>query len=124
MCPHGVNMVKVMQASSTYKNSLVKARVNSELKHQADKVLKKLGVSMSEIINALLAQIKLTQSVPFQLRIPNEETLQAMRETEQGIGLVECKDIDDLFEKLELSDAKDKIQKRLSKRSQACRKKR
>ena len=96
---------------------MVKARVNSVLKHQAEKVLQELGISMSETINALLSQIKLTKSVPFQLKIPNEETMRAIEETEKGVGIVKCKDIDDLFDKLELKDAKTKLQKRLSKRS-------
>jgi predicted RNase H-like HicB family nuclease len=34
--------------------------------------------------------------------IPNEETLQAMREAEQGIGLIQCTDAEDLFKKLKL----------------------
>jgi DNA-damage-inducible protein J len=105
------------------KDATVKARVNSVIKHQAENVLKHLGVSMSETINALLVQIKLTKGVPFQIKIPNDETLQAMRETEEGMGLIESKDFDDLFDKLEMRDAKIKAQKRLSKGSQARRKK-
>ena len=114
-----------MHIGSTYnKDSIVKARVNAELKQQAQDVLDELGISMSETINALLSQIKLTKSVPFHLNIPNEKTMRAIEETEKGIGLVECKNIDDLFNKLELNDAKAKVQKHLSKRSKTRRKKR
>ena len=110
--------VKIMHThASVYKDSIVKARVNSELKYQAEKVLRKLGLSTSEAINALFSQINLTKSVPFQLKIPNKETRKAIEETEAGIGIVECKDMDDLFDKLELSYVKPKIQKHLSKRS-------
>jgi len=31
---------------------------------------------------------------------PNEETIQALREADAGIGLTRCKDIDDLWKKL------------------------
>jgi DNA-damage-inducible protein J len=104
--------------TDTHKNSIVKARVNSELKHNAEKILHELGLNMSETINALLIQIKLTKSIPFQFKIPNEETMRAIEETEKGIGLVEYKNVDDLFSKLELTSAEDKKQKRLSKRLQ------
>jgi len=104
------------------KDSIVKARVNSTVKQQAEDILKHLGISMSETINALLVQIKLTKGVPFQIKIPNDETLRAMQETEDGIGIIESNDIDDLFDKLGMKDAKVKAQKRFSKRSQATRK--
>ena len=102
---------------TTCRDSMVKARVNSVLKCQVEKILERLGINMSYTINALLSQIKLTKSVPFQLKIPSKKTLEVMRETDAGVGLVECKDINDLFDKLELTDAKAKIQKRFSKRS-------
>jgi DNA-damage-inducible protein J len=114
----------IMHISNTYKDSMVKARVNSTLKNQAEEVLKELGISMSETINALLSQIKLTRSVPFQLKIPNAETRRVFEETDAGIGVVECKDVADLFNQLELNNAKTKVQKRFSKRSQISRKKR
>lgn len=110
--------------TAIHKDTIVKARVNSATKHQAENVLKHLGISMSETINALLFQIKLTKSVPFLLKIPNAETIQAMRETEEDVGLIESKNLDELFDKLELKDAQVKTQKHLSKRPKASRKKR
>ena len=70
-----------------YRDSIVKARVNSVLKGQVEKILERLGINMSDTINALLSQIKLTKRVPFQLKIPNEKTMRVMRETDAGTGL-------------------------------------
>lgn len=35
-------------------------------------------------------------------KIPNAETLRSMEKTSKNIGLTKCKDIDDLFQKLEI----------------------
>jgi hypothetical protein len=48
--------------------------------------------------------------MPLQLKIPNEETRRVFEETDAGIGIVECKDMADLFNKLELNNAKFDIQ--------------
>lgn len=103
--------------TATCKNAIVKARVNAALKNQAEGVLKDLGISMSETINALLCQIKLTRSVPFQLKIPNEKTRRVFENTDRGIGVISCKNVDDLFEQLEIPHVKRKIHKRIQKRS-------
>jgi len=68
------------------KAATVQARVEIKLKKQADSVLKKIGVSASQVINALYAQIVLRKGIPFELRIPNEETRKALDELESGKG--------------------------------------
>ncbi len=66
------------------KSAMVQARIEPKLKIQADKVIKKLGLNTSQVINALYTQIALTHGIPFELRVPNKETLAAMNELEQG----------------------------------------
>lgn len=68
------------------KNSYVHARVDKRLKAQADKVLSRLGLSTSELINILLHQVVLTRGVPFDVRLPNGESIAAMRELDAGKG--------------------------------------
>lgn len=64
----------------------VQARIQPELKEMGDAILKKIGITASQAINALYAQIILRKGIPFELRIPNKETKQAMHELEQGGG--------------------------------------
>lgn len=66
------------------KAATVQARVDVELKRCADSVLKQLGLSASQVINALYAQIVLQRGVPFDIKLPNEETLRAIAELESG----------------------------------------
>lgn len=82
------------------KTEIVRARVNPQTKIAAEKVLNKLGLTMSEAINILLIQIKLKKGLPFDVRIPNKETLEALEETDKNKGLVYCKDLDDLHRQL------------------------
>jgi DNA-damage-inducible protein J len=38
--------------------------------------------------------------LPFPVEIPNDETLKVFKESEEGKGLVECKDADDMLKRL------------------------
>ncbi len=68
------------------KAATVQARVEPRLKKQADCVLKKIGVSASQVINALYAQIVMRKGIPFELKIPSEGTQKAINELESGKG--------------------------------------
>lgn len=84
------------------KTAFVIARVKPELKKDTEKVLRSLGLSISEAINMLLSQIRLRKGLPFDVRIPNKTTLKAMKDAEEGKGLTRCKDAEDMFKRLEL----------------------
>ena len=68
------------------KNGYLTARVDKALKAKADKVLRRLGVSTTDLVTMLLHQVVLKNGVPFDVRIPNAETIKAMRETDAGAG--------------------------------------
>lgn len=48
----------------------VSARMESQLKTEAEEVLDKLGLTHSTAINALYSQIALTRSIPFNIALP------------------------------------------------------
>ena len=56
----------------TGKTATVLARVEPELKEQAEEILDRLGVPASLLINMLYRQIVMTRSIPFSLSIPAE----------------------------------------------------
>lgn len=82
------------------KTAMIVARTEPALKADAEKILKKLGLSTTEAINLFLAQIRLRKGLPFEVKIPNKTTLKAMRDAEEGKNLIECKDAEDMFKKL------------------------
>ena len=68
------------------KDSYINARVDKRLKTQAEKVLHKVGISTTDAIRMLLHQIVLRKGLPFDARLPNEETIAAMAELDAGKG--------------------------------------
>ena len=54
------------------KSANVLARVEPEVKEQAEAILSKLGIPASVAINALYKQIIITKSIPFSLSLPKE----------------------------------------------------
>lgn len=54
------------------KNATILARVEPEVKEQAEEILSKLGVPASVVINMLYKQIIMTKSIPFPLSLPKE----------------------------------------------------
>lgn len=53
--------------------SAVYARIDKELKENAEGILSKLGISPSSAIQMLYSQIVLRRGIPFELRLPSEK---------------------------------------------------
>ena len=68
------------------KNATINARVDQALKTRAETVLRKVGISTSDVITLLLHQIVLRQGIPFEVRIPNADTRAAMTALDAGQG--------------------------------------
>ena len=84
------------------RSAMIRARTEPKLKHDVERILHTLGLSFTEAINLFFHQVRLRKGIPFDLRVPNKTTLQAMKETETKQGLVEGKGAQDLFKKLDL----------------------
>ena len=68
------------------KNGSIHARVDEQVKARAEKILRRVGVSTTDAVNLLLHQIILSNGLPFDVRVPNKETIAAMRELDAGKG--------------------------------------
>lgn len=83
--------------------TVVRARVEDDLKKQACEVLETLGITMSDAIHMFLRQTVLTQALPFPLHVPNEATRKAMQDARERKNLIIPKPGKTIFEDL-LSD--------------------
>jgi len=83
------------------KTETVRARVSHKTKIAAERILKNLGLSMSETINLLLVQIKLKKGLPFEIRMPNAETRKVLEESAKGKNVKKFGSVEDLFDDLE-----------------------
>ena len=68
------------------KNAVINARIESELKIDVEHILKNLGLSATQAINMFYQQIRLHNGIPFAVKIPNEETQQAIKDARAGIN--------------------------------------
>jgi len=84
------------------KSSSIHARIEPDLKEEAEAILKKLGLNASQAITLFYQQIRLTRGLPLVLRVPNETTRQTLDDTDAGKNLVYCRDAEDLFDRLKL----------------------
>ena len=82
----------------------VTARVDENVKKEAETLFKKMGLNMSTAMNLFLKKCILEQGIPFELKVPNKETLKAMQETEDILsGKIEgkgYKSAEELFDDL------------------------
>ncbi|MFO7445684.1 MAG: type II toxin-antitoxin system RelB/DinJ family antitoxin [Ignavibacteriaceae bacterium] len=80
------------------KTAQVKTRVEPKLKKESQKIFKRLGLSESEGVRLLLRGLVLHQGIPFELKIPNEETKQAIEDARNKKNLSKAyTDIDEMF---------------------------
>ena len=70
------------------KTGNINARVDDKLKANAEKVLRRVGVSTTDLVTMLLHQVVLNNGVPFEVKVPNKTTRKAMAELDAGKGKV------------------------------------
>ena len=72
------------------KTETIRAQVESELKYEAEAILKALGLSATDAITAFYRQVTLRRGLPFDVMLPNAATVEALEQAETGKGLIEC----------------------------------
>jgi len=84
------------------KSAIIRARIEPELKAEAETIFNELGLSITEAITLFYRQVKLVKGLPFEVRIPNQTTLQTFQDTDEGRNLVQSKNAQEMFDKLGL----------------------
>jgi DNA-damage-inducible protein J len=82
------------------KTAMVRARVEPELKEQAENVFQRLGLNATQAITLFYKQVEFRQGLPFEVVIPTEITRETFEATEAGQDLVVCEDAAEMFTKL------------------------
>jgi len=83
------------------KTATIQTRVDPVVKKNAQEILKKLNISMSEAISIYLSQITLHRGIPFEVKIPNDLTAKTLKDSENGDNLHTVHSADRLFEELD-----------------------
>lgn len=65
-------------------NALVQARIDGAVKDEAAAVLAAMGLTVSDAVRLLLTKVAREHALPFDLLVPNAETIAAMKEARHG----------------------------------------
>lgn len=65
-------------------NALVQARIDGAVKEEAATVLAAMGLTVSDAVRLLLTKVAREHTLPFDLLVPNAETIAAMKEARRG----------------------------------------
>lgn len=84
-------------------NALVTTRINGTIKDEAASVLAAMGLTVSDAVRLMLVKIAHDHTLPFDPLIPNQETIEAMKEARKG-NLVSFNNVNDLMADLNAAD--------------------
>lgn len=80
------------------KSARIEARIDETLKQAAEAIFAQLGLSPSEAIRIFYHQVELHQGLPFDVRVPNADTIEALKEAEEyPERLIRHRSVDEMF---------------------------
>jgi DNA-damage-inducible protein J len=84
------------------KAAVISARIDPELKRNTEQIFQELGLTTTQAITLFYKQVELQHGLPFAVKLPNEETQQALAEAKARYNLKSFDDTDTLFEDLDI----------------------
>ena len=80
------------------KTAMIRARVEPGLKREAEELFSILGISATEAITLFYKQVAAHRGLPFEVRVPNATTEEALRQARNRDGLTEYTSAADLID--------------------------
>jgi len=84
------------------KTAVIRARIEPDLKEDAETVFHRLGVTTTQAIAIFYKQVVLRKGLPFNVAVANKTTRKTFDDTDADRDVILCKDANDLFRKLGL----------------------
>jgi DNA-damage-inducible protein J len=72
-----------MTTATVANTSMLHIRIDEQLKVQATETLAKMGLMVSDAVRVFLKRVVAEQQIPFAVKVPNEQTQEAMREIDE-----------------------------------------
>lgn len=82
------------------RTAMINVRTDPEVKEKVTAILKRIGITTSEAVNLFFNRIIMERGIPFDVKIPNDETIKAMEDVEKGRNLESAKTVDEMFDKI------------------------
>jgi len=67
-------------------DEIVRARIEAQVKNDATQVLQDMGLTVSDAIRLMLMRVAAEKALPFDVKVPNAQTREAVAELEDGRG--------------------------------------
>jgi DNA-damage-inducible protein J len=83
--------------------AFVRARIDEKTRDEAAAVLADLGLTISDVVRMALKRVAKDKAVPFELKVPNAETIAAMKESRAMMkaGKLGFSSMEAMFEELD-----------------------
>ena len=109
--------------------AIIKSRIDHQLKAEVEQVLSALGMTVSDVIRITFAQIAARKGLPFDVKLPNAETLNALKESDAALARLRVGDkprfekLDDYFSEMDKTASTDLQHRQPAKPKPAARRK-
>lgn len=77
-------------------DAVVRARIDLATKQEATMLFRKMGITVSDAIRMMLVQAVAEKALPFEVRVPNAETVAALLDSRKGV-VTRAASVDALF---------------------------
>jgi DNA-damage-inducible protein J len=84
-------------------NTVVRARIDEQVKEEAAAVLATIGLTVSDAFRLMMMRIAKDKALPFEPLVPNPETVEAMLAARRG-ELIHVGSVDNLLKVLNAGD--------------------
>ncbi|WP_455476589.1 type II toxin-antitoxin system RelB/DinJ family antitoxin [Bartonella sp. B41] len=89
-----------MMDTVTNSKDVVRARIDKNLKKEANAILETMGLTISDFMRIALTKVVTEQGLPFDMHTPNKLTAETLEKSDKGEDVYVAKDINDLFRDL------------------------
>jgi len=83
--------------------AMIHVRIDQKLKSKASKTFGAMGLTLSEAVRVFLTRAVTDKAFPFELRVPNAETIAAMKAGDRG-EVVSFNNVEELMADLHADD--------------------
>jgi len=97
-----LNYIKEKLIVMSTKSTTVRARLEPKLKQETELILEELGINTTEAIRIFFKQVKLQRGLPFEVKIPNEITKDAILDAKARKDVCSFDSSEELFEDLDI----------------------
>lgn len=84
------------------RDGYLSVRMDKTLMQEVHGIFSELGLSSADALTMFYSMVKHYRGIPFELKLPNKTTLQAMKDAEESINVIKHESVEDMFNSWDL----------------------